>query len=107
MSVSKDLLEWVCKQVKELEERPAEVRALHERMARAGMATADMEPRLRQLAEQLGSTQRGGHRIREYGFRLGPQMAIILLEADGDHLELEYFATSAYDSQVRVIEGVP
>jgi len=46
-------------------------------------------------------------KIREYGFRLGPQMAIIFLEADGDHPELEYFATSAGDAQLRVIEGVP
>ena len=46
-------------------------------------------------------------KIVEMGFRLGPQMALILLEADGDHPELEYFATCAYDARVRVIEGVP
>jgi len=53
MAISKDLLDWVCSQVRALEERLAEAQALYDRMRRAGMATADMELRLRQLAEQL------------------------------------------------------
>ena len=70
MAVSKDLLEWVCKQVKELEERLAEARALHERMARAGMATADMELRLRQLAEQLERLKRAFPECTAHGVPL-------------------------------------
>ena len=53
MAISKDLLDWVCAQVRALEERLAEAQALHDRMRRAGLATADMELRLRQLLEQL------------------------------------------------------
>lgn len=46
-------------------------------------------------------------RIKEYGLRLMPYSAIIFLEADGDHPELEYFAFSSGSATVRVVEGVP
>jgi hypothetical protein len=46
-------------------------------------------------------------KITTYGLKLMPYSTIIFLEADGDHPELEYFAYSAGNATVRVVEGVP
>ena len=46
-------------------------------------------------------------KIRESGLKLMPYSSLILLEADGDHPELEYFGYSFGNAKVRVIEGVP
>jgi len=46
-------------------------------------------------------------KIRESGLKLMPYSTLILLEADGDHPELEYFGYSTGNALVRVVEGVP
>jgi len=46
-------------------------------------------------------------KIAQYGLRLMPYSTLILLESDGDHPELEYYAWSQGNALVRVVEGVP
>jgi hypothetical protein len=46
-------------------------------------------------------------KIQQYGLKLMPYSALILLEADGDHPEYEYFGYSSGNATVRVVEGVP
>ena len=46
-------------------------------------------------------------KITQSGLKLMPYSTLILLEADGDHPELEYFAYSPGNALVRITEGVP
>ena len=46
-------------------------------------------------------------RIVQYGLKLMPYSTLILLESDGDHPELEYFAWSPGNALVRIVEGIP
>ena len=46
-------------------------------------------------------------KIAQHGLKLMPYSILILLESDGDHPELEYFAWSQGNAIVRVVEGVP